>query len=242
MGKEFQMAREEEQRQPVLLARTGTGEDITSAFCGDTREEEAPTPNGHEGAKVQDTKAKSKSNRKAKRVVTRTARAARRESSNKNREQNRRNERKNKRIWRSAEELGIEHPGSYCDDNKIQPHYWMEIENIEHGVLFKCKLCYKYLWNPLSYTESIVLGKYTRKYGLTSGYRKYLDNHRPAKIMIAKMQDLARLEKYEPDKMKFAKLAAKIMSDKEYDKKTNNNTVILDEFDNNPPNTRFDLF
>jgi len=58
-----------------------------------------------------------------------------------------------------------------------------------------------------------------KRYGRTEGYCRYLDRHREAKVLVAKMQDLRVLETKVDDKRKFAKIVDEILSDKEYDRK-----------------------
>ena len=58
-----------------------------------------------------------------------------------------------------------------------------------------------------------------KQFGGGEGYCRYLNRHRAAKVLIAKLQDLRRLEMEITGKREFARLADKILSDKEYDRK-----------------------
>jgi len=115
--------------------------------------------------------------------------------------------------------LGIVHPGSYCDESEIVPHYWIEKEKVAEGSLFQCMFCHDYVWLPLGWTSVERLTASIKQYGKDEGYCRYLNRHRAAKMLMAKLQDLGRLEKEVDDKKEFAKLVDKILSDKDYDRK-----------------------
>jgi len=115
--------------------------------------------------------------------------------------------------------LGIVHPSSYCDELETTPHYWVEVGKADKGVLFQCKLCYNYIWLPSHWTGVDRLAALIKQYGKDEGYCRYLNRHRAAKMLMAKLQDLRRLENEMIDKREFAKLVDKILSDKEYDRK-----------------------
>jgi len=110
-------------------------------------------------------------------------------------------------------------PGSYCDELETVPHYWLEVDKTAGGSLFQCRFCYEYLWLPLDISSIVRLSNLMKKYGRDRGYCHYLNGHRPAKLLIAKLQDLRRLENEIEDKREFARIADKILSDKEYDRK-----------------------
>lgn len=218
MGKELPLAREEEEGQSVLLASPSTRELITTSSSRDKRTQEPNPSKRSKGEKVKDTKTKSKGSSKAERANARP-RCQRRGRDNPYRGTYRRDERKDSRPRRSAQELGIVFPGAYCDELETVPHYWVESGKVEKGSLFQCKFCRKYLWLPLSTYDAEVLGKLIGRYGKSEGYCRYLNRHRPAKLLMAKLQDLRRLEMEVADKREFARLTDKILSDKEYDRK-----------------------
>jgi len=58
-----------------------------------------------------------------------------------------------------------------------------------------------------------------QRLGKNEGYCHYLNRNRPAKLLMAKLQDLRRLEGEIDDKIEFAKMTDKILSDMEYDRK-----------------------
>ncbi len=219
MGKELPLAREEEEGQSVLLASTSTRELITTSSRGDERTQEPDATEGGKGGKAKDTKTKGKSSSKAKGADAGYSGHQRRRRSNKDRKQDRGDEGENSRPRRTAQELGITFPGSHCDDAQITPHYWLEVGKVDIGSLFQCKFCRRYLWLPLYHLDAGKLSSLIRRYGKNEGYCRYLNRHRPAKLLMAKLQDLRRLELEITDKREFARLTDKILSDKEYDRK-----------------------
>ncbi len=219
MGKELPLAREEEEGQSVLLASSGIGEFGKSSTNRDKGKKESSAIKGSKGGKVKDTKAKSKGSIKAEGANAITSKRQRRRRGNQDRKQGGGDEGEYRKVRRSSQELGVTFPGSYCDDAKITPHYWLESGKVEKGSLFQCKFCHRYLWLPLSTYDANVLGKLMRTHGSTEGYCQYLNRHRPAKLLMAKLQDLRRLEMEITDKMEFARLADRILSDKDYDRK-----------------------
>ena len=120
---------------------------------------------------------------------------------------------------KSAQKLGIRHPGNYCNELETTPHHWVEVDLVDRGSLYQCKLCRKHLWLPLHHLGAEQLGNLIKQFGKDEGYCHYLNGYRVAKVLIAKLQDLRRLEAEVTDKREFAKLADKILSDKEYDRK-----------------------
>ncbi len=219
MGKELSLARKEEERLPVLLASTGSGELIKVPSSRDERKKEATSTKGNYGEEVKDTKTKSKGCSKTKRAYGSTAKKSRRGRDNKDRKQDRGDEGEDNPTRRSAQELGITFPGSYCDELETTIHYWSEAEKIHNGSLYQCKFCHKHLWLPLFHMDAMKLDKYIKQYGSDEGYCRFLNHHRPAKILIAKMIHLRKLEAEMPDKREFAKMADEILSDREYDRK-----------------------
>ncbi len=222
MGKEFQMAREEEEEQSVLLAITSSGEPISASSIRDQGEEEHDAAWQDEDGEIEDTTPESQGSVKAPGANPSSTKPKRRRRDNQDRKQDRRNERKHKSVRRCAKELGIVYPGSYCDEAATIPHHWMEMEKIHGGSLYKCKKCFNYLWLPLYHMDSWRLGGLVRKYGKDKGYCMYLDEHRPAKLLMAKMVNLRELESTVDNPREFAKIADEILSDREYDKEVSN--------------------
>ena len=122
-------------------------------------------------------------------------------------------------VGKSAQELGVTFPGSHCDEAKLIAHFWTEVDRPYGGSLLQCKLCRRHLWLPASFADAVVMHRYIDKHDTTEGYCRYLNRHRPAKMLMAKLQDLRILETEVSDKREFARLADKILSDKEYDRK-----------------------
>lgn len=120
--------------------------------------------------------------------------------------------------YKSARELGIVHPGSYCDELKTVSHYWIEIDIVASGSLYQCKFCLNHLWLPIYHTSAERLSKLIERYGRDEGYCHYLNRHRAAKVLMAKLQYLRRLEVEIDNKRKFARVVDKVLSDREYDR------------------------
>jgi len=99
-------------------------------------------------------------------------------------------------------------------------HYWKEKEKIHGGVMFQCIKCLNYIWLPASAQGAEILGNMIAKFGKDEGYCRYLNHasRRPAKILIAKMQELRRLSNTIPDHVELAKKITQIIDMKDYDK------------------------
>ena len=218
MGKELSLARSEEKGRAVLLVRTSTGEFVEASSTRNKRTQESASNTVSKGEAAKDTKAKSKGSRKVERANASSSKPARRRRDNKDRKSDRGDEGEHKSTGRSAQKLGIVHPGSYCDDAEIVPHWWIEVDRVAGGILHQCKFCHKHLWLPLDYLSAERLGSLMKWYGKDEGYCRYLNRHRAAKMLVAKLQDLRRLEAEVADKREFAKLANKVLSDKDYDR------------------------
>jgi len=54
--------------------------------------------------------------------------------------------------------------------------------------------------------------------GTTAGYCKFLDKHREAKVLVAKLQDLWYARQRISVNEQFLKLVISVMEDKEYDR------------------------
>ena len=219
MGKELPLARPEEEGQSVLLASSGSGEPVTTSSIRNKRTQGHKHPRGDERGETKSFKAESKGSRKAERTNASASTKAGRRRDNKDRKSDRGDEGKDKSSRRSAQKLGIVHPGSYCDKSEIVPHHWIEVENILDGSLFRCRLCLRHLWLPRIESDAKQLSALVEQHGRNEGYCQFLNQHRPAKMLMAKLQDLRRLEAETADKREFARMADKILSDREYDRK-----------------------
>ena len=224
MDKALSLARKEEERRAELLAGVSNRVHTEESSSRDQRTQEATVAKRYYGSQTKNTKAKSKSSCKTKRTNAASSKQHEKQRcrrDNKNREQDRGDEGENTVARRSASELEIEYPGSYCDKLSTIPHYWKEVDKVDKEVLFQCKRCYKYLWLPAYFGNAKELAEMIWKYGLNKGYCKYLSHHsrRAAKIMLAKLQKLDRLSNTITDKVEFARLADKILREKEYDRK-----------------------
>ena len=218
MGKELQMAREENEGQPMLLAISSTGKSITTSYRRNPRQKASgPFPRPAR-RKAKGTQTESKDSSKVKGANASSTRPARRRRGDKDRKQGGSHEGENGIARRSAQELGVVFPGSHCDGGEQTPHYWSEVDKPYGGSLLQCKLCRRHLWLPLSFMDAYTMQKLIEKHGGTDVYCRYLNRHRPAKMLMAKMLDLRRLETEVSDKREFARLTDKILSDKEYDR------------------------
>ncbi len=219
MGKELQMAREESSGQSVLLAISGTGKPITTSYRRNPRQK-ASGPFGRPARrKAKGIKAKGKDSSPVKGTDASSTRPKGHRPSDKDREQGGGNEGENGIARRCAQELGVTFPGAYCDEAGLTPHYWIEVDKPYGGSLMQCKLCQRHLWLPLSFMDAEIMNLCVRKYGNTEGYCRFLNRRRPAKMLMAKLQELRILETEVSDKREFARLADKILSDKEYDRR-----------------------
>jgi len=217
MGKEFQMACSEAFGQRMLLA---TGRDRISRHTpcsGDEREEAAASLQGAKGSKIKDPKAAGKAGAKAKDSNGGSARRQRPRCNDKDRKSDRRPKGKDKALGRSASELGIEWNGSYCPDG--HPHFFVDVSKVYEGALFKCGQCQQHKWLPVTTDGARALSLLMGKYGTAGGYRVYLDSNRPAKVLMAKLQDLWYARQRITDDGQFTALVIAVMADKEYDKK-----------------------
>lgn len=219
MGEELPLARKKKKRQPVLLVRTGTGEFVQASSSRNKRKKKLDAPEACNGEATKDTPPKSKSRRKAKGVDARTTRPEGHGRDNQDRESDRGDEGVDSKPRRTAQELGITYPGSHCDELMTRPHRWKEISKECKGILLKCSKCYRHLWLPSFHYDAEKLGNLMREQGKNEGYCIYLNRHREAKILMAKMQELERLSMEVTDKVEFAKMADRILSMKDYDRK-----------------------
>jgi len=230
MGKELEMAWSKETKQSIrreskpssmLLARSRSRVSTTASSRGNKRKKTTTANSKGKDREVKDIKTKSKISPETENTDGDTIRKPKRgrpRRDNKDRKPDRRIEGKNSNGRRSASELGIEWIGSYCPDGR--PHHLVGIHNLYGGSLFKCSNCSKHVWLPICIRDAAQLDSLIDSYGTTTGYRKYLDTNRDAKVLVAKLQDLWYLrQQTDSDDKEFAGVVVKIMEDKEYDKK-----------------------
>lgn len=217
MGKELSLACSEATEQSMLLANGRTRVSSSSPIRRDKRKKSATTTTGAKRCSTKAPPPKSKTSAKSKGTDGSTSRRQGYGQHDKNRKQDRGVEGKDKTIGRSATELGIEWVGSYCPDST--PHFFISHRYLYEGSIFKCQKCFKHKWLPMHLNDAVVLEGMINKYGTVTGYRNYLDGHREAKILVAKLQDLWYARKRISSNKDFLKLVVSIMEDKEYDKK-----------------------
>ena len=113
--------------------------------------------------------------------------------------------------------MGIVWLDSKCRANGS--HYLIEYEKVDKGSIFKCIYCHKIRWLPTNIYDAYKLSRLIERFGCQEGYCHFLNLHRSAKIMVAKLQELERLSGIVKDKLEFARIADRILSEKDYDKK-----------------------
>ena len=225
MDNKLPVAREEKEGWAKLLARISNNVSTAESSIRNKGKKVNTTARGKEVTAVKTPTAASKGSVKTKRTDGVPTRPTGRKRDYKNRQQNRNHEGEDTTTRRTAQQLGIIHPGSYCDEvsTRQNPHYWLTIDRIGIGHLYHCIKCGDCLWLPCTFLESSRLGINMRKMGKTEGYCKVLDypSNRAAKTMIAKLQDLHRLSGNIGDEVEFAKMTNRIIGDKEYDRHGN---------------------
>ncbi|KKN72630.1 hypothetical protein LCGC14_0408720 [marine sediment metagenome] len=224
MDEQLSMAREEEERLPVLLVGKSGRENKAGASSRDKGKESHAPIGVRQRGKVEDIKSKGKGSSKAEGDNGGPSRPRKHKRDDKGRKSDRILKGEDSQGRRSASELAIVHPGSFCIDDVItgnNPHYWEGVETIHGGTLFRCGRCHKHLWLPNGEEEIYQLGSLVNKVGITNGYCQYLDltKRRPAKIMMAKLQLIERESVEVEDRMEFARKIDRILYKKDYDKK-----------------------
>ena len=214
MGKELPLARKKKFRPSVLLASARSGELASSPSHRDSGQEETVTTKRKEKGKTADTVSESKTSPEAEVPNGGSSKRRRGRQGDSNRESDRGTKGTDSICRRSAKDMGVEFPGSYCPSGEA--HYFAEVDGVDRGILFRCIRCYKHLWLPNRYDEAEMLSNLARKYGLAGGYLVYLNSHTVAKIMIAKLQDLWYARKRVTDDEQFAKLVVSVMDDRDY--------------------------
>lgn len=213
MGKEAKMAREE-QEQPVLLDRAGTGETHLSSSNRDSGQESSANSKGLEGSKGSNSEEESQGNAKNKGRGRKrgrkpghsyTFRGAVEEI-----------KRRNRASGRSAKELGIEWPEDYCYDSpRTRAHYFKGRNTVAGGTIFQCTHCGKVKWLPDGVADCQRFSAMIKIYGLQAAYNRLLDEHSQAKSLLSKIQDIRFLQKIMPEE-EFPIALAAVMLDREY--------------------------
>ena len=214
MDKKISLARQEEERQSMLLSGAGTGTDGERALRGaegkekasDSERPQRKAPISHASARESSPASKSgDGSYRAKHKQSNDARRAIREAKARNRA-----------FGRSAKELGIEWLNARCEDSPVsKAHFLVTNTIVDEGTMFECIYCHKVKWLPNSMNGCIALNKYLQVYGLDGGYQRMLDDHPAAKRMLAKVQDIYYLRKALPD-VQFYLALASIVMDREY--------------------------
>ena len=205
--------------QDKLLARRGTSIPEGASDNRNKRKETATTIKKAKGRKAKDTSPASEVSAEAKVPNGDSyggAESGGHRLHDKDRKSDRGAERADKAPRRSSAELGVTWIGDYCPDG--QPHFLIGRHNFDGGVILNCLNCGKNLWLPIHVGEAAKLDTLIDHYGATRGYQMYLDKHREAKCMVAKMQDLQRAKERMENNEEFVKLVISIMEDKEYDR------------------------
>ena len=210
MGKELQMARQEEIRRPMLLASIGTRRVESETLHRTSGEEEAGHIEGEAGQAPAFTPKKGKGSGKAKGTYVSFNRTGRRGRDDKNRRQARGPEGRDRTSGRSAQLLGIIWPDAHCADSPTGGHHMLEVANIDKGLMFRCKYCLIHKWH---FTDSYVMSAPMVTLGKDKGYCKILDGHRKARAVVAELQDAMRL-KDKMDRAKFIMLLDFILEGK----------------------------
>lgn len=216
MGNELSLACSEAAEQSVLLAGVRTRVSSSPPIHRDKRKKSATTISGAKKCSAKASPSKGKTGAKSKRPDGSASRQQGHGQHDKNRKQNRGAKGKDKTIGRSSAELGIEWVGSYCPDGAS--HLFVSHRSFYEGSLFKCQKCFKHKWLPMQFNDAVTLESLINRYGAAAGYRNYLDGHREAKVLVAKLQDLWYARKRISSNKDFIKLVVSIMGDKEYDR------------------------
>lgn len=206
----------------MLLARSRSRVSTNSPKRRDKRKKAASANKSTKNRKVKDIKTKGKVSPKTKDTNGSSpskSGAKGYKRYNKDRKPDRTVEREDNTTRRTASELGIEWIGDYCPDNK--PHNLICIYELHGGSLFRCSNCRKYIWLPTFIKDAAKLDSLIDSYGTTTGYCKYLDTNRSAKMLVAKLQDLWYARAKIKDDRKFTKLVVRTMEDSEYDRRNN---------------------
>ena len=223
MGKQLSMARSEATRQTVLLASSRFGILSKESSCRDERKEEDSHVQDQEGQEISYIEEESKSKKRTAAANTSRPRAKRRRQSNSVRRAVGGDEGGDINPRRSAKEMDIRWPGSYCNGVMLNPHYLVaQAGMVGGGYVFRCIKCHAHKWLPVLTNDCYILGRLMSKYGDTPGYQRMLDEHPKAKVLMAKLQDLEYIRKVVEDDRTFAQVVGVVMSSQEYDKEVGN--------------------
>ena len=217
MDTELSVARKKEEGWSELLARIGDRVSTEESQTGDSRSQEPRYRRRYERSKIKNTKTKGESSSKTKRTHPGSSKPKGYRRDNKSGKQNREDEGRDISPRRSAKELGIVFD-TVCSG---KAHFWVESERVFEGSLFQCRYCHNYIWLPTQMEDAAQLSNLLHKGGKDEGYCHYLNHksRRGVKVLLAKMQALWRLSSTMSDSVEFAKIADKIINDKEYDRK-----------------------
>ncbi len=212
MGNEVSLARQAEDRREVLLAGAGTVGAGEETSCRDQR----PTQDGP-AVRVQKDKVKAAAKKSKDTAASKAddrGRKPRRRPGNKSGRKAGGVERANKSSGRSAEELGIEWPDVRCEVSSTKAHFWVARDCIEHGTVFECKYCHRFIWLPDYYGEAIELAHSIGRHGHTAAYQAMLAKHPVVLKLLSKIQDLHYLRGLPQEQ--FLKVVVAVMTDREY--------------------------
>jgi hypothetical protein len=224
MGKEFQMARSKatsnrRRTKAELLAEGRARVPRSTSNRRNKRAKRTKADKGPEVRAIEDTEAEGKISPEAQDSdgdsVQRPKRG-RYKASDKDRKSDTGVKGEDRVPRRSASELGIEWIGDYCPDGR--PHYLVDKHTFDGGSLFKCNNCSKHVWLPTYIKDARELELLINLYGANTGYCKFLDKNRNAKIIVAKLQYLWYERRRVSNDDEFRELVLSIMEEKDYDR------------------------
>lgn len=223
MGNELQMARTEDDKPEATSSELlDEGRDGVSSNTSSRRNKRTPSTKSNRKAKrtsAKDSKAKGSPRAKAENSDGDTARKSRRKGHrrhDKDWESDSGAEGDDKTDRRSASELGVEWIGSYCPDG--QPHQLYGRRILPGWCAYRCGNCKKQILLPVDMREAKEFDGLVDRYGAEKAYLKFLDKHREAKVMTAKLQDLWKARQVITDDEEFVRMIVTIMEDREYDR------------------------
>lgn len=219
MGKELSMARSKRKRgrPSVLLAGSRPRLPIYPSNRRNQRKETTTINKEAKRGKTKDTSPACSTSTEAEVLHGNTSTTTEREghiADNQDRQPDSRTKGDDSQGWRSAEELGIDWLTDSCQDH--QPHYLVDSHKIYNGSLFKCTNCEQFLWLPTNFEDARKLDILMDLHGTRKGYLHYLDTNRPVKIILAKLQELWRAKKQNPNSGEFVLKVIEVMGDHNY--------------------------
>jgi hypothetical protein len=215
MDEGFSLARKEEERRTMLLARTSTSKSNPATPHRDKRQKGYGFGRRAKSSQTEDTTEESKDSSVDKDRSGQGGRGKKHRQNNKARDKARAVERRYKAGRRSAEQLGIEWFDSYCPDKPTPPHahFMIELIKLEAGSIFQCRYCERAKWLPGSMDEAMLLGYLMKDVGDNEAYQYVLGKHPVAMVMVAKLQDI-RLLKGTMSQDDYMRVVAAIITDK----------------------------